>query len=249
MKKVLLVVSLISVLLLAGCNKEEKVENNVPEVVENQQQEIINNNTDKDNELNDKKRDDLVVMTNYRGFEIPSINLNSDDAKKVNEEIVQFVKEEVDWSIDDLNDSSFQYVHGVGHKYNIDNNVLFVFVEHYGESGSYHEYYTYNFDINTGKLLKNVNIVGQEKADEIMSILPNIYDKYFEDYKAYHENMIDGVDWQEEYKRNQELMPKNIDDLLYYVDEKEGPQIVLELMSIVGPSSVNEIINLNEYLK
>lgn len=46
MKKILLVVSLVSVLLLAGCNKEEKVNNNVSEVLDNQQQDLnMNDNS------------------------------------------------------------------------------------------------------------------------------------------------------------------------------------------------------------
>ena len=45
MKKILLVISLISVLLLAGCNKNENINNvNVSKNVDNQQQEVIDNN-------------------------------------------------------------------------------------------------------------------------------------------------------------------------------------------------------------
>jgi hypothetical protein len=50
MKKVLLVVSLISVLLLTGCNKKEKVENNnMPEVTDNQQEIIVENTPSMEN--------------------------------------------------------------------------------------------------------------------------------------------------------------------------------------------------------
>ena len=48
MKKILVVLSLISTLLLAGCNNNEKVnndtDNNVQEITENQQQEVVDNN-------------------------------------------------------------------------------------------------------------------------------------------------------------------------------------------------------------
>lgn len=48
MKKILTLVSLISILLLAGCNNNEKVnndtDNNVQEITENQQQEVVDNN-------------------------------------------------------------------------------------------------------------------------------------------------------------------------------------------------------------
>ena len=46
MKKILLVISLISVLLLAGCNKNENIDNvNIPGNTDNQQQEIVDNNS------------------------------------------------------------------------------------------------------------------------------------------------------------------------------------------------------------
>ena len=237
MKKILLVMSLISVLLLAGCNKNEEVNNNVntvPEVTDNQQQLSIEetNVDDNNNETNQNKLNNLISATNVNGVSVPKINLESDDAKKANDEISQLVDE----------------YHGITYKYNTDNNVLYLFIEQSNDFDDLHEYYAYNFDISNGNLLKNIDILGQEKANEIMNRLPDVYDGFFQEVKLANEKMMPDADWQAMNNRSNELMPKDIEDLKYYVDVNEGPQIAIRKIAIAGPEYINTIINLNDIL-
>lgn len=77
MKKVLLVVSLISVLLLAGCNQEEKIENdNIPEIVDNQQLKVEekNINNSEQNEI-DKYRLSDSYYIDSSSVEHPEYNI------------------------------------------------------------------------------------------------------------------------------------------------------------------------------
>ena len=87
MKKVLLVVSLISVLLLAGCNKNEKIKNNVPEVIENQQQEVINN-IDNNDEVDNIEQYRLSENYELNGIELYNcfnVGVSSDVTGRLND--------------------------------------------------------------------------------------------------------------------------------------------------------------------
>ena len=55
MRKILLVVSLISALLLAGCNSNEEIENDnlLPDVDNSQQEEVMDNNPNLENKDSD----------------------------------------------------------------------------------------------------------------------------------------------------------------------------------------------------
>ena len=68
MKKILLVISLISVLLLTGCGKNEKVDNvDILEDTNNQQQEEVTN--DQENENNDIKQESKELNLMYTSLE------------------------------------------------------------------------------------------------------------------------------------------------------------------------------------
>lgn len=62
MKKVFLIVSLISVLMLAGCTKEENVGNsNLPENTNNQQEEVTNNSENEQDEISKSYLDSSII--------------------------------------------------------------------------------------------------------------------------------------------------------------------------------------------
>jgi hypothetical protein len=89
MKKVLLIVSLISVLILAGCGKNEDVHNNVnnvPEVVaDNQQQKEPNTNTVKDSYTNEQLIEMVKKYREARGEYIPEyVEIDSENGNIVN---------------------------------------------------------------------------------------------------------------------------------------------------------------------
>ena len=134
------------------------------------------------------------------------------------------------------------------YKSNIDDGKLYVLVIYNGYVEDV-KYYSYIFDVSNGKLLNNTEALGQEKANEIMSQLPKIYDKLFsetygklfddEEFAKNHTNLE---------SENKAFMPKDINAVTYYLDSDKGPQVVLEIISIAGPSSTYELINLNDYL-
>ena len=77
MKKILLALSLISVFLLAGCNKNENVANlNIPENTGNQEQEVANNNENQGEKESSEnrvysftKREEIIDNITYEIFE------------------------------------------------------------------------------------------------------------------------------------------------------------------------------------
>ena len=88
MKKILLVISLISVLFLAGCNKNETIDNlNIPENIDSQQQEAINNDQEQiDNkeliiENNEDEYQEITedLLTNYEGLYVTNVVKNEND--------------------------------------------------------------------------------------------------------------------------------------------------------------------------
>ena len=97
---------------------------------------------------------------------VPYININSDDAHNVNKEIEGIFNNQLDEYERGIS-NSFVFIEYSDYEYYIDDNILSVYIS-YGVSGSidtteYH--YTYNFNLDTGKL---INLVVSDESDELI---------------------------------------------------------------------------------
>lgn len=243
MKNFLLVISIISVLFLAGCSKDENV--NIPDNTDNQQQNLAENQdlnednyTIKENEL--EKKDIISLAYSDENISIPNVNINSDDAKKVNEEL----NEKFDGDI------SERTGYEVSYKYNISENILSLLVENVEtDADNYTWYNVYNFDINTGKLLSTSDVLGQAKSSELMEKLPEICSEEF--YKYWADTITDknGEGPRFYHEENQKLVANSIDDVPCYIDEERGEQIIIRIASFAGPSYYEHLVNLSDYIE
>ena len=107
MKKIILVLSVISTLALAGCSlSETQVNNDLQESVNNEQQEITNSGE----ENKEQTQKELVTEIKYQeNIRIPKVNLDSEDAKKVNEDLENIAKEEIQVFGDLAHNISYKY--------------------------------------------------------------------------------------------------------------------------------------------
>ena len=248
MKRVLLVISLISILLLIGCNRNENLENNsVLENTDNTQQNLIenqeislneNNSAVNENEIGEKELISLAYSN--ENISIPNVNINSDDAKKVNEELSKKMG-------DDILERTG---HKVSYKYTISENILSLLVENVEiDADNYTWYNVYNFDINTGKLLSTSDVLGQEKSGKLMDKLSEICSEEF--YKYWADTITDknGEGPKFYHEENQNLVANNIDEVPCYIDGEKGQQIIIKIASFAGPSYYEHIVNLNDYIE
>lgn len=183
MKKILLVMSLISVLLLAGCNKNQNIDNvNIPENTDNQQLEIIDNkqengsddfqdsiktvskldatkewvyDSDYEKKVNAESYSTEYNETYYaRDIVVPYINIDSQDAVKANNEIRTVFDSAIKTFNDGIEDK-LSYVDECGYESYVNDDVLSIVLT-FGKGATdvvYPVYYTYNFDLATGNRL------------------------------------------------------------------------------------------------
>ena len=241
MKKILIVMALISVLFLVGCNQKR---NRVLENMDNQQQNLAenqeinsteNNSAINDNELEEKELISLAYSN--ESISIPNVNINSDDAKKVNEELNQKLEGDITG-------------YKASYKYNISENILSLLIENISTViDNYTWYDVYNFDINSGRLLSTSDVLGQQKSIKLMDKLPEICSEEF--YKYWADTITDKNDEGTKFyhKENQKLVANNIDEVPCYIDSEKGQQIIIKIASFAGPSDYEHIVNLNDYME
>lgn len=236
MKNILIIMCLISTIILTGCVKKNEVD-------------ITNNQIQNENESISSEsgeiQDDLILETLYSAnVRIPKILINSEDARIINKELEDMAKEELKtWG---------KEAHNINYKYSKGEKVLSILVSQETEDGAIINYYTYNLDITTGERLMNMQIIEEEKAKVLLEKLPEIYgkefDKYFDSISE-HEKELYGeeIDFYREYTIS--TAPKSIEEIKYYLDENEGPQMITRIETITGAGRTYLITNLNEYIK
>ncbi len=169
MNKVLLVISLISILLLAGCNKNENIKNNNLQENTNNQQEVI---VDSKNEIS-KNKLDLSAISTY--FDLINQYLAEKQEIYKDEELDNYKFDLIYFNNDDILD--LLVTRGISYVYTLENGKLKTLVEGYsygtwGRSPSYApkmslikdstydmegNTYTEYFDMN-GKTLEDANV-------------------------------------------------------------------------------------------
>ena len=229
MKKVLLVVSLISVLLLAGCNKNE-VNNNVPEVTNNEQQEEVDNNvTDvmenqQIQENINNNNEYISVLLDYSGekgiYKIPYVNLKSSDAVRINDLFSRYEKiikedESISNSIPNLYSNELEEkiealfevglaMGEVNYDFYVNGKILSLILKGMGDLETINVV-AINFDIDTGKIISNDELLKYKSIT-------------FQDFNnQYPKILFDNIDYRDELL--QEINASSLDEVMTYSGE------------------------------
>ena len=226
MKKIFLIIAIISVLLLTGCNaKQDAINKDLDNKVNEENTNKIENNEENNAELNEeevlsdvknqtiqktKEAAGLIVNNSYivnwavsdekYNGNVLTINIDSDDVKKFNSDFQEIMQSEI-------NEEYAMSVHRC--KYYINDNILSVITYVFSEAGGNHIESVYNFDISTGKNIETTDILKYKKIkeDNFKQKLPEIYTeaflgqgpRYYEDGKWIKEwtKVEDiGLDWE-----------------------------------------------------
>ncbi|MBE5821765.1 MAG: hypothetical protein E7311_04160 [Clostridiales bacterium] len=239
---------------------------NKKEIPINNDEVIIANN--KENENNDREehiikeeaseteKNELVYsLYKYKDSEgnelysIPYININSEEANKINKEIEEFYKSEVEEAIKEIEEYSYAFLHEVSYNFYINDNILsLVILKEYDWDIVY--YGVYNLDINKGTIVTNSEIISNIKGideDIYLDILKDICKQRF--IEAYGEK----EEWKqfnagEEYETqlNRTISEDNLSiQTPIFLNDKGNIAVIANIYSLAGGDSYYRRIDTN----
>lgn len=191
----------------------------------------------------------LTVTVEDQGYEykyeIPQINLESEEVEKINKEILKKYEDKVD----EMNDN--QYIdmscEGLSYKYYENDGILSLVMVNPTESGGYFNCKTYNIDISEGKeinnveLLKRIDIAEKDLNDKILKAIDNL--EMYKDYEDMEEREQNFRKGQKEKAINKY---KNIstDKLDLYINSDNHICAYMEMAAIAGGDTTTMILDL-----
>lgn len=263
MKRLVILLSL-SLLFLVGCNEKDNLETENNQEVNESQSGEENNNVQQENKST-KLYDDKEYVYAFESIEnakieIPYVNINSDDAAKLNGELnnilnkIKEQREDEDFSLkSELYDEWYDEV--TYEFYENDNVVSIVITYNMGYVAGSQIYEVYNFDIETGKLLKplevvNANVESENEISEDM-LLKEISNLYMT--KLYDKNIEANIDANvgndgivNTYKEMMtELVPKSADDIKVYRNENNELIIYTQVPNGAGQLGATHYTSIN----
>ncbi len=199
----------------------------------------------KSNDIELKKIDDKkeYVYNNpkYNDKSIPYVNLNSEDAKKINNQIEKYVDNEAK---NEWNDLSYKY-------YINKNIVSILLVNRIGDTDN-RKYKVYNIDINTGKKVTNKEILNIKKMnmnDVSSNLKETIENSYGENISFAKENNIKNDNPEIDstiYEANKNSCENlKIDSIKIFLNERQELCIVHTIYNIAGAMISENIYNLD----
>lgn len=215
-------------------NKEEKKNDELENNIEIEQEESIIGQIKIPNES--------TIYTYYEtikkgpNFKIPKINIDSNDARKINDEIEEMV-ENAQQYVEDYNKNNIE---GGGpsyidYHYYINNDILSVVIE-YSSGYDFMEYKVYNINVKTGKEYTNEDIlkVKNISIDKFEERLSNtLGEQLKEEYKD-----IENEELKEQYKEiyNKTVSKENcsINNNQLFLDDENDISVVAKEYSIAG---------------
>lgn len=263
---ILVVVAIIMVVIISLRDNNSVVKNN-NEITNNTETSLANtkNNGGKINEdkyyIYQQDSYDLVYQAKSfsKKIRIPFINVNSEEAKKLNDELKKSF-EEAKESVKSEGRSSFSYKN-MNYEANVFNDELVSVIINEANQivpgETINEYKVYNFDIETGKLLSNketlekINIIDLDNI-----IIANLTKEYNEGKQNMQDNPNLIIDIVQSYETLEELLSDikyDIDtDMLYVVsdntiriniemydaDSKERKEIMKELRTDINTNDI-----------
>ena len=196
MKKVLLLIVIVCVMVLVGCENTQKPIETANETSTN---EVINEDVELVSKIDDNKEwvykadyENDVDKTSYELYDhtyrledikVPFININSEDATNANKEIKQTYDTAIEAFKEGLVDE-MTYVDECDYKNYENNNVISVLTTlGIGATDVVHPIYnTYNFDLKTGNLMTFDEVVAKSNIipEELDEKVKNTIDKYLD---------------------------------------------------------------------
>lgn len=274
MKKIFLIVSMIAVLLLVGCDKN----NNNNDNTGNASGEIVQIENTKPAKKRDEDKDVVydafvqdipegtIVMESHLEegdpflWKFPNINIDSKEVEEINNKIITYIEDAK--KIEDVSDAEYPTYYTT-----INDNILTVVlgtrpiprVQFEGETCFLIVNEVYNIDIYTGEVLSDEEVLKQ--TNDFSGDFIDLKELYKEIYINNQEAYL-----RDEYKENEELLAKDEDYkkyLNYYADKKledihwfidDNKNIIAEIQwnkSFVGAvdTKVVKHVNITEYLK
>lgn len=189
MMKILLLISLISVLFLMGCNENV---NNI-KIPENTDNVVVNNESIGGTDITNQLVEEVKVVVDYDNLvedaysqaegengadvSLPHINIESDDVNEINDKISSKIEKTKFW------------VNPEKYFYNRNGNVLSVVIESIYDSIYIDRADVYNIDLNNGKLLSNAELLANANINESNYDIKKIYkDEFKKENRSLLEN-------------------------------------------------------------
>lgn len=180
-------------------------------------------------------------------YEIPQINIKSEDIEEINKEILQKHEDIID-DIED-NDNINMDCESLAYKYYENDGILSLVTINGTEDGGYFNCETYNIDNSTKKEIDNKVLLGKINVDDTK--LGNKILKAVEAVQLYSDNVSTDVNFKDFIKEQEEKTTnkyKNIsvDKVELYLNEKKNLCAYLEVYAIAGGETTTILLDLEE---
>ena len=220
--------------------KSEKTYNN--ETTKN----TANNTETKTVKKQDASKDIVYDMYNENGknysYKVPYINLDSTDAKYINDTLKSEYKEKIEMSKKQENDGDIGYV-----KYNtyLNSNFLSIVIINSYQNDDYLSYTTYNFDIYTGSIVSNTHILAEKNisTSEFRLIVRDLIEKKF---KENYKNLNNPEIYEKLFNdtMNQYESVYNTTDIPMFLDKEGKINVIGYIYALAGAGGYYTIINI-----
>lgn len=188
--------------------------------------------------------DDLGNHISYN-FAIPQINLESVDAQTANSEIQEQGNNFIDGALECQSSKTSMICRNISYEAWLNDSILSVVFIVDLDLNSCSYYLTYNFDVNTGKLLNNSDIAQylscteEELNSRIKTTIDNNYVK--QDTSQFQSSMADF--YYSEY--NKSLSDENIEQAIVYLTDNGVPYVHYKEYIIAGAGEYEQIYPLD----
>ena len=221
--------------------------------IEELEKQISNTRTSEERENVDNEMMQLtnesngnIVYTYYEAFNggpsyyVPKININSEDAKKINKENEEMI-EEIKKGLEiykESGDVGFDLRH-VDYRYFINGDVLSLVIAKTSEY--YTKYEVYNLSISTGKQLKNEELLKTKQitVEEFENNLPKVFGEFFEEY--YKQMDKEDEFYKEQYNRTIAKENCTINNQIFLGEEGEI-NVIGTIYALAGGNAYAHII-------
>lgn len=251
MKVIMIVLVIILVGLIAFLFYDQLYDNN-----ESQKESNIKNNSSNNNIVDNKN---IIYDANYKydvdvtsystsydtyyieDIKVPYIDIDSEDVKKINNEIKNIFNDAVNNFKKGVVDK-MTYVDECKYTYFIDDNILSIIIN-YGVGATdvvYPKYYTYNIDLKTGNLMSYKDVYTYLGLLDINNLAKQAITRVMTQ-KLNGVNNFDDYNNQSIANYTNSLNNKN---LKYFIDKNKKLNIIVTLIIPAGKGSLDEIITL-----
>lgn len=187
--------------------------------------------------------DDSVPPTPI-SYHVPQINCDTEDAKKINDEIKEKYGSEVEEGLQNKEEGYTVVCYSIKWELIISGEYTFALVVSSEFPGSNINYDVYNFDGMTGKSISNEEILGRvnlEDAEFVAMVKEKAANRYAEKYNNVKDMMPELYLEQLEYTVSNERININMP---MFVSEDGGLSVIADIGSLAGAGSYYEVLKI-----